>query len=102
MPTVFSDTMYQNYYTCRIVALNIRNPEVEKLAESLAKLTGESKTGAVKKALRDRLQRLLRRHSGRKLANELDELAAHCANLPVLDNRSPEEILGYDDNGFPA
>jgi len=84
------------------MALNIRNPEAEKLAESLAKLTGETKTEAVKKALRDRLQRLLRRHSGRKLANELDELAAHCANLPVLDNRSPEEILGYDDNGFPT
>jgi len=83
------------------MALNIRNPEVEKLAESLAKLTGESKTEAVKKALRDRLHRLECRRSGMKLADELDELALHCANLPVLDNRSPEEILGYDDNGLP-
>jgi len=84
------------------MALNIRNPEAEKLAESLAKLTGESKTEAVKKALHDRLQRLLRRRSGRELADELDELAVHCANLPVLDNRSSEEILGYDDNGLPT
>ena len=84
------------------MALNIRNPEAEKLAESLAKLTGESKTEAVKNALRDRLQRLERRHSARNLADELDELAVHCANLPVLDDRSSEEILGYDDNGFPT
>lgn len=28
-------------------------------------------------------------------------IADHCAALPVLDSRSPEEILGYDDNGLP-
>ena len=84
------------------MALNIRNPETEKLAESLAKLTGESKTEAVKIALRDRLQRVLRKRSGRRLADELDQLALHCANLPVLDNRSVEDILSYDDNGLPG
>ncbi len=84
------------------MALNIRNPETEKLAESLAKLTGESKTEAVKKALRDRLQRVLRKRSGRRLADELDQLALHCADLPVLDNRSVEDILSYDDNGLPG
>jgi antitoxin VapB len=29
------------------------------------------------------------------LADELDEIARHCASLPVLDPRSTEEILGY-------
>ncbi|MBB4660755.1 type II toxin-antitoxin system VapB family antitoxin [Conexibacter arvalis] len=24
------------------------------------------------------------------------------ANLPVLDDRSPEEILGYDESGLPT
>lgn len=85
-----------------IMALNIRNPEAEKLAESLAKLTGESKTEAVKKALRDRLQRVLRKRSGRRLADELDQLAIHCANLPVLNDASPEDIVGYDDHGLPG
>lgn len=59
------------------MALNIRNPEVEKLAESLSKLTGETKTEAVRRALRDRLRRLARRHADGKLAEELDELAVH-------------------------
>jgi antitoxin VapB len=38
----------------------------------------------------------------RLLADELEEIAEHCASLPVLDNRSVEEILGYDATGSPA
>ena len=83
------------------MALNIRNPETEQLAERLARLTGETKTQAVTKALRDRLNRLQRHRSYRRLADELDEIALHCAALPVLDSRSAEEIVGYDDHGVP-
>lgn len=83
------------------MALNIRNPLAEELAEELAKLTGESKTEAVTRALRDRLARVRRERSGKSLADELDDIARHCAALPVLDSRSPEEILGYDHDGLP-
>ncbi len=83
------------------MALNIRNPETEELAETLAKLTGETKTQAVTKALRDRLERVRRRLSGRRLADELDEIALHSASLPILDARDADEILGYDDSGLP-
>jgi antitoxin VapB len=84
------------------MALNIRNSETEKLAEALAKLTGETKTEAVTQALRDRLARLRReRTRRRRLADELDEIAVHCSRLPVLDSRTPEEILGYDEHGLP-
>lgn len=84
------------------MALNIRNRETEKLAEALAKYTGETKTMAVTKALRDRLDRVRRERSGRRLADELDEIALHCATLPVLDRRTPDEILGYDERGLPG
>jgi antitoxin VapB len=83
------------------MALNIRNTETEKLAGALARLTGETKTEAVTRALRDRLARVRRERSGRRLADELDEIARHCATLPVRDARSAEEILGYDDRGLP-
>jgi len=83
------------------MALNIRNAEAEELAEALAKLTGETKTEAVRKALRDRLERVRRERSGRRLADELDAIARHCAALPVRDPRSAEEILGYDERGLP-
>ena len=84
------------------MALNIRNRKTEELAEALVRLTGETKTEAVTKALGDRLERVRRQRSGRSLAGELDEIALHCASLRVLDGREPEEILGYDDDGLPA
>jgi hypothetical protein len=28
-------------------------------------------------------------------------IALHCASLPVLDHRTPDEIIGYDENGIP-
>jgi antitoxin VapB len=83
------------------MALNIRNPETERLAAELARRTGETKTEAVTKALRERLARLRQERSKRRLADELNEIAKHCAGLPVLDARPPDEILGYDDRGLP-
>lgn len=83
------------------MALNIRNAETEKLAETIAKLTGETKTEAVTQALRERLARLRRECTGKRLADELDEIALHCAQLPVLGSRTPGEILDYDEHGLP-
>ena len=83
------------------MALNIRNLETEKLAAELARHTGESKTEAVTKALRDRLERVKRERTKRRLADELEEIAEHCASLPVLDARPAEEILDYDEAGLP-
>jgi len=83
------------------MALNIRNAEAEQLAAELARQTGESKTEAVTKALRDRLVRVRRERMKRRLADELEEIAEHCASLPILDARPAEEILGYDATGLP-
>ncbi|WP_454060921.1 type II toxin-antitoxin system VapB family antitoxin [Candidatus Nitrospira salsa] len=85
------------------MALNIRNPEAEKLAEAVTALTGETKTQAVTKALEERLETLKRRKSRRSVADKLDEIAKHCATLPIHDTRNPdEEILGYDEHGLPT
>lgn len=84
------------------MALNIRNAEVERLAQRLAELTGETKTAAVAQALRERLVRLQRVHNGRRLADELDDIARRYAALPALDTRTDDDILGYDDNGLPG
>lgn len=81
--------------------LNIRNKQAEDLAGTLAKLTGETKTEAVTQALRERLERVRRARATRRLADDLDEIALHCASLTVRDRRSAEEILGYDERGLP-
>lgn len=83
------------------MALNIRNRETEELAEALARFTGETKTEVVKRALADLWARLRRERVRRRLADELDEIALHCASLPVCDPRPADEILGYDDHGLP-
>ena len=52
----------------------------------------------VTKALRDRLERA---RGKRRLADQVNEIALRCASLPELDARTPDEILGYDENGLP-
>lgn len=84
------------------MALNIRNPEAERLAAELARQTGETKTEAVARALHERLARVRRDQQGQSLAAELEAIAEHCASLPVLDTRSTDEILGYDKSGLPG
>jgi antitoxin VapB len=81
------------------MALNIRNDEAERLVAELARRTGESKTEAVIKAVRDRLARI---RGGRSLIDELEAIAERCSRLPVRDARRPEDILGYGDDGLPG
>lgn len=84
------------------MALNLRNAETERLATELARLTGQTKTQAVTDAIRDRLDRLRDERSGRSRRERLLDLARRCARLPELDPRSPDEIIGYDENGLPT
>jgi antitoxin VapB len=84
------------------VALNIKDPATEKTVRELAEATGESVTAAVHQAARERLARVRRIRSGRSLKDEILEIGRRCAALPVLDPRTPDEILGYDENGLPT
>ena len=83
------------------MALNIKHPEADRLARALAARTGETITGAVIQALRDRLQRTEGRRNPRSLIDDLREISDRCAALPVFDTRSADEILGYDEIGVP-
>ena len=83
------------------MALSIKDPEADRLARALARTTGETLTAAVVQALRERLNRVRRGRAKRRLADELDEIALHCAALPVRDQRSADEIVGYDEQGLP-
>ncbi|MDE0309456.1 MAG: type II toxin-antitoxin system VapB family antitoxin [Acidiferrobacterales bacterium] len=84
------------------MALNIRNPRTEQLAITVAELTGETKTTAVTVALKERLERIQRDRSGKSLVDELNEIALRCAALPVIDDRSDDEIMGYNEDGLPS
>ena len=82
--------------------LHIEDAETHAMAKRLANLTGESLTMAVKRAVEQRLAQVETARAGVRLADELDHIALHCANLPRLDRRSAEQIIGYDERGLPA
>lgn len=82
------------------MALSIKSDEADRLARELAAETGESLTEAVVVALRERLAR--RRNAASGAADRLRRLRLDVARLPVLDERTPEEILGYDAHGLPS
>jgi antitoxin VapB len=81
------------------MAVNIKNPRAERLAHQIAKKTGETITDVVIHALEDRLERLEGCRTSPDLVEEIMQIAARCSALPVLDTRSPEEILGYSETG---
>lgn len=89
------------------MALNIKNTEVERLAEEISRLTGESKTEAVRRALEERKGRLAFRVSD---DNRADRLRAFLERevWPVippeqlgrpLTKEEEEAILGYGESG---
>ena len=83
------------------MALSIKDPEADRLARDVAARAGETLTEAIVVALRERLARLRRRPRRRRLRDELREIAERCSRLPTIDERSAEEILGYDERGLP-
>ncbi len=84
------------------MALSIKDPETERLARRLAERTGETITVATRRALEERLRRL---GSDARKAALLEDLAAsrrRWGAMSILDTRSADDILGYDDNGLPG
>jgi antitoxin VapB len=83
------------------MSLNIKNKEAHRLAQQLAKLTGESMAEAVTKAVRERLERA-RRERGVKLSDRLLEIGKDCAAHLKEPFRSIDHgHLLYDEKGLP-
>lgn len=76
--------------------LDINDPEADRLARELAELTGESITEAVTNALRERLERE-RRRDPQRLLREIARIQDRYRNLPLLDSRPADEILGFHE-----
>jgi antitoxin VapB len=89
------------------VALNIKNDEVERLAAEVARMTGESKTEAIRRALAERRQRLAYRISpGNREAHALRFLEREIwPRIPAdqlgrrLSSSEEDQILGYGPDG---
>lgn len=83
------------------MALSIKDPETDRLARELAAATGESLTEAIRRALEERLARAARPHT-RHTAVAIRRIQERLAQMPILDRRAPDDLLGYDQHGLPT
>ncbi len=84
------------------MSLNISDAETCRLADELARLTGETTTGAVTVALRERLERERRERDATTLAQELHAIGQRCAALLAPGPAAVEHgNLLYDERGIP-
>ena len=85
------------------MALNIKNAETEKLVRELARRRGQGITQALTDVLRrevERERRKPRRTDKDNFHRRIQEIVDEVRKAPVLDDRSPDEILGYNERGL--
>ena len=94
------------WYPGVIMALNLKSTEVERLAAEVARLTGESKTEAVRRALEERRQRLKPASTDHRRARVLRFLKTKVwPTLPKaqrgrrLSRAEEDDVLGYGPGG---
>lgn len=83
------------------MALSIKHDEADRLARALADATGETLTEAVVIALRERLERVRPAGRARRRRDAVRAIQRRVKRLPTLDERSADQILGYDEHGLP-
>jgi antitoxin VapB len=88
------------------MALNLKNPDVERLAGEIAALTGESKTEAIRRALEERHRRLRGRPARDRRARVINLLRTRIwPSIPKnrlgrrLTQQQEDAILGYGPDG---
>jgi antitoxin VapB len=88
------------------MALNLKNTEVERLASEVARLTGESKTEAIRRALEERRSRLKGPATADRRERVLKFLRSKVwASIPKnqlgrrLTSAEEDAILGYGPEG---
>lgn len=85
------------------MGLNIKNDETCLLARDLARLTGETMTGAITIALRERLAREKRRRDPDARIEELLAIGRRCAeSLKPGPSAAEHGDLLHDDRGLPG
>jgi antitoxin VapB len=82
------------------MAVLIKDAEADRLIRQLADRTGESITEAVKKAVSERLEKMpLSAAEVVRRKRRINALLAKLDAMPVVDNRTADEIIGYNEFG---
>ena len=82
------------------MSLNIKNEETHRRARELARLAGETMTGAVDRAIAERLDRILKRRNKPDLVARILKIGRECEALPGIYRRYTDDM--HDDKkGLP-
>lgn len=84
------------------MGLSIKNPETEALIRELARRRGQGVTEALTEVVRREVERERRkpqRESYEEFSRRIEAIVEQVKQLPVLDDRSPDEIIGYNEQG---
>lgn len=76
----------------------IDDPEFDEAVKELVAATGETESVSLKIAVQERLDRVSRR-SAKEYMAKIREITSRVAEMPVLDARSDDEIIGYNEHG---
>jgi len=84
------------------MALRVQHPETDRLAGEHQTISGDATTQAANNSLSGRLPDLTPQEEQDKAERiaAIEAIVADLAKLPVLDNRSPDEIIGYNEYGL--
>jgi antitoxin VapB len=91
------------------MSINIKNKEADRLLAELKSATGKGASELILELLRAEHARVARTERPRPDEAEVERILAATREMqrlwresPVIDSRSPDEILGYDENGLPG
>ncbi len=82
--------------------MNIASPKVDELAQRLARLTGEDVETALERAIEERLSRVAGETAQMNRRAAMQRFFDRVSQMPVLDSRSVDEIIGYGPDGLPS
>lgn len=84
------------------MAINIKNREVEALFDEIKLATGKGPTSVMLELLRREATRIRRERDIDERRRKIDEISKrYCAKLPP-NPETPDEIIGYDEDGLPT
>jgi antitoxin VapB len=82
------------------MAISIKNPEAARKLRRAARLLGKSLTATVIELADGKLKELDAKKDRERIHKAVDRIVRRIKALPVLDKRTPDEILGYNKNGL--
>jgi antitoxin VapB len=86
------------------VAIYVKDRETETAVRNYAARKGLTVTAAIRRAVveAEAVDEAAVEARYLRMLRNIRKIQARTASLPVLDDRTPDEILGYDENGLPT